>query len=729
MRLKLIDIDYFGSYGEEVILPLENRGLVLVLGDNRDSGGGSNGAGKSFLIDALQWCLFGKTQRGLLADEVKNRNSDEGAWVCVELQVNNKDYIIERYRDRFDVGGSGVRVYSGDARHEYTKASVNETNKFIQELIGMDFDLFNDTVVITGDRVSKFITGTDSERKKVLSKILRYDELDKVLDVIKFRISELNYEKTDLEATKRAISASLTNYRDSEKCDIELGNISSDLDECEKLRKFAENKITDINNEIEGFGFDLNRHVFDGNVERRELAVLTEKRKNLIADTATNEEVIVEYSKRLKLLNEKLAKICKDFDDINNQMEKVKSSIISDEGLKELETIYQSFRTTNDELDRLTSERDKFFSLKGKTVCPTCGQKVDAAIYKKVLGNVVGNIAAIRLSLEELIKQAQSIDGAFGYSLNEKEFGERIALFHKTKNTMLIAAGNTFNMMENEKSLKADIKDFTEKIKDSNKKIADNLVSSTMILNKICKLRDSIDELDEAVELKKRRILTLKTDEQSLTENLKGLQDQINELVTRAEIVKVEKETYLNLHSRYDDASKEINDIHDQLSDFSILSRIFGLYGIRVKRMEEVLPFIEFNINKYLAILSRESVKVSIEFDGKEKCNLVMDREGLGKSSFAMLSSGEKKRVMAAAVFALGELVGLLNDCNLLWLDEADTGLDSFGQEALVEALGEFKNHKPDIFVITHSTGVKSSIFDDTILVVKESGLSRLEMM
>ena len=67
-------------------LELDSRGLLLVQGENRDdTSAKSNGAGKSSILDALCWCLFGETARGVSGDDIVNTTAKKDCSVIVML--------------------------------------------------------------------------------------------------------------------------------------------------------------------------------------------------------------------------------------------------------------------------------------------------------------------------------------------------------------------------------------------------------------------------------------------------------------------------------------------------------------------------------------------------------------------------------------------------------------------------------------------------------------------
>ncbi|MEZ6841391.1 AAA family ATPase [Acinetobacter baumannii] len=75
MEFLTLKINNFLTIGE-ARLDLANRGLLLVQGENKDnSSADSNGSGKSSIVDALCWCLYGTTARDVTGDLVINKTA------------------------------------------------------------------------------------------------------------------------------------------------------------------------------------------------------------------------------------------------------------------------------------------------------------------------------------------------------------------------------------------------------------------------------------------------------------------------------------------------------------------------------------------------------------------------------------------------------------------------------------------------------------------------------
>lgn len=136
---------------------------------------GANGHGKSALLDAMTWCLWGQARTG-----TQNHNDliAYGELECrVELDflARGQEHRAIRRRRRSGQGRTEVDLFilddDGQAR-SMSGNSVRETNWKIQNLVGMDYTTFVNTAFLLQGRSDEFTRKTPAERKAVLSSVL-----------------------------------------------------------------------------------------------------------------------------------------------------------------------------------------------------------------------------------------------------------------------------------------------------------------------------------------------------------------------------------------------------------------------------------------------------------------------------------------------------------------------------------------------------------------------------
>jgi DNA repair exonuclease SbcCD ATPase subunit len=186
IKFRKLVIKNFMSFGKRVEIPLYKQGVIRIEGKNLDEvGGDSNGSGKSAIIEALIWCLFGRTIRGLKHDKVVNRFKKKDCSVSIRLSSGSETYTVRRFR-RDRKNGNRLCLWNGKRpisfRHE------DDTQKRLEEIIGCNFDSFVNSVVFGG--VRPFASLSDSDQKKLLESFLHFEQFDEALKRTKALISE-----------------------------------------------------------------------------------------------------------------------------------------------------------------------------------------------------------------------------------------------------------------------------------------------------------------------------------------------------------------------------------------------------------------------------------------------------------------------------------------------------------------------------------------------------------
>ena len=145
---------------------------------------GANGQGKSTLLDAMTWAIWGKA-RAKRSDDLVRLGEDE-AQVEFEFQLGHDLYRLLRTRNIRGRGKTSLEFQVFDeSQGKYrslTDRSVRETQDKITNTLRMDYDTFVNSAFILQGRADSFTLKTPSSRKEVLAEILNlktYDLLEK----------------------------------------------------------------------------------------------------------------------------------------------------------------------------------------------------------------------------------------------------------------------------------------------------------------------------------------------------------------------------------------------------------------------------------------------------------------------------------------------------------------------------------------------------------------------
>lgn len=167
-------VEHFLSFGK-VAFDFRDAGLVLVEGENRDDRSArSNGSGKSAMIDALVWCLFGTTLRGYDGDEVVHRKVGADCLVTVTVDDGVDVYTVARAR-RHSAFKNSLRLFREHPGLEDEDLSLGnnaETQELVEKVIGCSRRTFLSSVVFGQDRSYRFSSLTDKDQKEILDEVL-----------------------------------------------------------------------------------------------------------------------------------------------------------------------------------------------------------------------------------------------------------------------------------------------------------------------------------------------------------------------------------------------------------------------------------------------------------------------------------------------------------------------------------------------------------------------------
>lgn len=199
MKFHKVEIENFGTIGPKVTLPLSDQGLVLVTGVNKDTAkADSNGAGKSLLLDAFCWSIWGRTIREDKDDDVVNRHVGKNCLVKVYFEEKGKEYAIARYRKhKKSKKPNDLELYLGETNVSST--SMANTQDVINSIIGVNFNTFCAMMPGSGKNAAQM---TDADIKELLENMLQISTLAKARELarkerdeeIKPAISELDVE-------------------------------------------------------------------------------------------------------------------------------------------------------------------------------------------------------------------------------------------------------------------------------------------------------------------------------------------------------------------------------------------------------------------------------------------------------------------------------------------------------------------------------------------------------
>ena len=165
----------------------DRKDITLVLGENLDLGGdGSrNGTGKTTIINALSYVLYGTALSNIRKDNLVNKTNAKGMLVSLDFSVNGQEYRIERGRKP-----NVLKFYVNNQAQEITdeaQGENKETQDAIEHVIGMSHDMFKHVLALN-TYTEPFLSLKSNDQRTLIEQLLGITLLSERAD----RVKELN---------------------------------------------------------------------------------------------------------------------------------------------------------------------------------------------------------------------------------------------------------------------------------------------------------------------------------------------------------------------------------------------------------------------------------------------------------------------------------------------------------------------------------------------------------
>jgi len=191
-RLKNLTVKNFMSVGNATqAVNFDRKDLTLVLGVNIDLGGDDsgarNGTGKTTIINALSYALFGQALTNIKRDNLINKTNSKGMLVSLDFEHDGQQYKIERGRKK-----NVMRFYVGDTEQEISdmaQGDSRETQKQIEHMLGMSHEMFKHLVALN-TYTEPFLNLRANDQKDIIEQLLGITMLSEKADALKERLKE-----------------------------------------------------------------------------------------------------------------------------------------------------------------------------------------------------------------------------------------------------------------------------------------------------------------------------------------------------------------------------------------------------------------------------------------------------------------------------------------------------------------------------------------------------------
>ncbi len=641
---------------------------------------GNNGAGKSSIIDAITFALFGqhtrKSNKGLI-----KRGSNQG-FAKIGFSINDRQFESVR---KIDSKGTLAATFAEIKNNDRIEIAAGERKQFgesmtqeVEKVIGLDFEKLKIASIVQQGELNTIINAKPKEFKELLNAIIGIDKLDIASESMKtvnkdFRekIREtIGYDDTHIEIL----------LRDLERCEKEIS-------ESKPEKNILELKQEELKKEVE----ELRKKVEIEAPKIDKINQLELRKKELLAYA---KDAIHEIQQEISE-NERKIHDCKDcFEqveiktDLESKIKKVEEAL--EDTTTKIQTMTNQKISLNEKLllaSKLQLKDDK---------CPVCDSNVDKLnpLFQEE-----------HLQQEIIILENQIIDKEkenIIYKNKRKEFSTKLQNARDAEATLRAhSIRNKDQLIEIQEEVKTKKQKIPLTSNGSLLEISTIDSHAKMIFENILKLEDESKGFDEQEfnNLKKvvneKQMSLSQVDQQigAILEKISKAEDQVKVIEKAVAELKIVKEYATNLNEI------QLN-IFSRDGPVATSLRSWALNAISAKA-SEYLTLLNTKIQRIL--LSEKTRDISIACYSK---NEILELESL--------SGGEKVSVALALRLGMASLLGASN-LNLMILDEPTTHLDAERKKSLVGVLSQLSDisnseTRMQFLIITHD----AEIFEDS---------------
>lgn len=170
---------------------------------------GSNGAGKSSLLEAITWAIWGES-RAASEDDVIHTGSKD-VRVDFVFEANQQIYRVIRTRSRGGNGGLEFQIETPSGFKALTGKGVRVTQDLIHSHIKLDYDTFINSAYLRQGRADEFMLKRPAERKEILAELLKLNQYDELEERAKELSKTLKVRSDEIERALDTIKGHLQN--------------------------------------------------------------------------------------------------------------------------------------------------------------------------------------------------------------------------------------------------------------------------------------------------------------------------------------------------------------------------------------------------------------------------------------------------------------------------------------------------------------------------------------
>lgn len=675
---------------------------------------GENGHGKSAIIDAITWALWGKA-RSRRDDELIHLGQERMS-VIFDFLLGDIQYRVVRQRSSSGRGNSALElqiVSNGQAR-PLTGDTLRETQETIIDTLRMDYSTFINSALLLQGRADEFTNQPPGERKRILGEILGLSLWEAWEQAAKERSREAERRLGQVQAAAAQIQEELAKKpgyeAELQEAQMSVAGLANELEEQTKELRAVQDKaaeaglkkqaLTDVRLEL------TNR--------QRELQTLNDR--IAAVDPETAEKVRQQLEKVIEELASAGDREAEELASAEDQEAEKAPYRKQREGLATEEAGLQATnRQLKADMDALAEEIELLG--RAEAQCPLCDSELTEEHRQEILAD----------------KETDGKDKAATYRANKDRISEikqeELPQIKQILSNIDRELAEAKRLRERElaeaKRLRARELQLSQEIarlESEGERLAEWEEQAISLDQTLEQLTDRKDLLEEEF----RRLEEVTAARAGLEVKVRELEEQASHAKMRLGAVQQKLDHCTYLEGEKEKRQEEHDEAGREKAIFDELRLAFGKRGIQAMIIETVLPEIEQQANELLEQMTDGRMHVSFESQRETKKGDLMETldivvsDEMGARNYDLFSGGEAFRINFAIRIAISKLLAQRAGAQLrtLIIDEGFGSQDGHGRDRLVEAINSVRDDFALILVVTHIEELKNA-FGNRIEVVK----------
>jgi DNA repair exonuclease SbcCD ATPase subunit len=334
IQIRNLTVKNFMSVGAATQgIDFDRNDLTLVLGENLDLGGdGSrNGTGKTTIINALSYALYGQALSNIRKDNLVNKTNGRNMLVSLDFVVNGQEYRIERGRKP-----NVLKFYINNEAQTATdeaQGDSRETQQAIERVMNMSHDMFKHVLALN-TYTEPFLSLKANDQRTIIEQLLGITLLSERADAIK----ELNRQ------TKDAIQAEEFRIRAVQEANKRIEEQIESLRKRQRLwiarRDEDVGKLEQAIRDLEHIDIDVevqaHRDLEEFHVRKKALDDATRYIRQIDVDDAKLEKLLDKLKREIEALDAHKCHSCGQdlHDDKQEELKQAKQSLVQETALQ-----------------------------------------------------------------------------------------------------------------------------------------------------------------------------------------------------------------------------------------------------------------------------------------------------------------------------------------------------------------------------------------------------------